>query len=107
VVLYSYLTKQMRFLNVPWVKAVIPIRPGKEEAALNWLKGVEGVNGISDDVIYHTSNPDEKDINGSPLDGQKMIDVLVDPARKIKKKYREGLETGGISKKRRKYPTLI
>ena len=33
VVLYSYLTKQMRFLNVPWVKAVIPIRPGKEEAA--------------------------------------------------------------------------
>ena len=30
------------FLNAPWVKAVIPIRPGKEEAAINWLKGVEG-----------------------------------------------------------------
>ena len=43
------------FLNAPWVKAVIPIRPGKEEAAINWLKGVEGMNGITDDVIYHAS----------------------------------------------------
>jgi hypothetical protein len=24
-------------LNAPWVKAVIPIRPGKEHAAINWL----------------------------------------------------------------------
>jgi hypothetical protein len=81
------------FLNAPWVKAVIPIRPGKEEAAINWLKGVEGMNGITDDVIYHTDNPNEVDINGNPLDGQKMIDVIVDLARKIKKKYEVGLET--------------
>ncbi len=86
------------FLNAPWVKAVIPIRPGKEEAAINWLKGVEGMNGITDDVIYHTDNPNEKDINGNPLDGQKMIDVLVDLARKIKKKYQEGIETGQYPK---------
>jgi hypothetical protein len=82
------------FLNAPWVKAVIPIRPGKEEAAINWLKGVEGMNGITDDVIYHTDNPNEKDINGNPLDGQKMIDVLVDLARKIKKKHEKGMQTG-------------
>jgi hypothetical protein len=82
------------FLNAPWVKAVIPIRPGKEEAAINWLKGVEGMNGITDDVIYHSSNPNEKDINGNPLEGQKMIDVLMDLAKKIKKKYDEGIETG-------------
>lgn len=87
------------FLNAPWVKAVIPIRPGREEAAINWLKGVEGMNGITDDVIYHSSNPGEKDIDGNPLDGQKMIDVLVDLAKKIKKKYEEGLETG-------KYPKI-
>jgi hypothetical protein len=87
------------FLNAPWVKAVIPIRPGKEEAAINWLKGVEGMNGITDDVIYHASNPDEVDINGNPLDGQKMIDVLMDLAKKIQKKYQEGIETG-------KYPKL-
>ena len=42
------------FLNAPWVKAVIPIRPGKEEAAINWLQGVEGFNGITDADIYRT-----------------------------------------------------
>jgi len=34
------------FLNAPWVKAVIPVRPGKEKAAVNWLKGVEGEDGF-------------------------------------------------------------
>lgn len=86
------------FLNAPWVKAVIPIRPGREEAAINWLKGVEGMNGITDDVIYHASNPEEKDIDGNPLEGQKMIDVLLDLAKKIKKKYEEGIESGRYPK---------
>jgi hypothetical protein len=86
------------FLNAPWVKAVLPIRPGKEEAAINWLKGVEGLNGIDDEVIYHATNPNEKDIDGNPLEGQKMIDVLLDLAKKIKKKYDEGIETGTFPK---------
>jgi len=86
------------FLNAPWVKAVIPIRPGKEEAAINWLKGVEGFNGISNADIYQSNNPDEKDINGQPLNGQKMIDVIVDLARKIQKKHREGVERGTFPK---------
>jgi len=86
------------FLNAPWVKAIIPIRPGKEEAAINWLKGVEGMNGITDDVLYQTDNPNEMDINGNTLNGQKMIDVLVDLAKKIKKKYQEGIETGKYPK---------
>lgn len=30
------------FLNAPWVKAIIPIRPGREKAALNWLRAIEG-----------------------------------------------------------------
>jgi hypothetical protein len=40
------------FLNAPWVKAVIPIRPGKEQAAIQWLKsvGVEGSDGL--DAAY-------------------------------------------------------
>jgi hypothetical protein len=66
---------------------VIPIRPGRE-AAINWLRGVEGMNGITDDVIYHASNPNEKDINGNPLDGQKLLDVLRDLAKQLKKKSR-------------------
>ncbi len=86
------------FLNAPWVKAVIPIRPGREQAAINWLKGVEGMNGITDDVIYHASNPDEKDVDGNPLEGQPLIDVLMDLAEKVRRKYREGIETGTYPK---------
>jgi hypothetical protein len=86
------------FLNAPWVKAVIPIRPGKEKAAINWLKGVEGMNGITDDVIYHASSPDEKDVNGNPLEGQKMIDVLMNLAEKIRRKHEQGIETDSFPK---------
>jgi hypothetical protein len=86
------------FLNAPWVKAVIPIRPGQEEAAINWLKGVEGMNGITDDVIYHTNNPDERDLNGDPTDGQKMIDVLRNLGAKIRRKYEDGVKTGTYPK---------
>lgn len=86
------------FLNAPWVKAVVPIRPGKERAAINWLKGVEGMNGITDNVLYHASNPDEKDVNGQPLDGQKLIDVLMDLAEKVRRKYVEGNRTDSFPK---------
>jgi len=41
------------FLNAPWVKAVIPVRPGQERAAMSWLEGVdvEGTGGLDDDYI--------------------------------------------------------
>jgi hypothetical protein len=81
------------FLNAPWVKAVMPIRPGKEKAAINWLKGVEGMNGITDDVLYQTNNPDERDVNGNPLDGQPLMDVLFDLAEKIRRKHEQGIKT--------------
>lgn len=40
------------FLNAPWVKAVLPIRPGKEQDALEWLQQsqVEGTEGL--DAVY-------------------------------------------------------
>jgi len=40
------------FLNAPWVKAVIPVRPGKEQAAMSWLQNamVEGADGL--DAAY-------------------------------------------------------
>lgn len=46
------------FLNSPWVKAVIPIRPGKEKQALEWLQlaHVEGADGL--DALYDAP-PDE------------------------------------------------
>jgi hypothetical protein len=40
------------FLNAPWVKAVIPIRPGREEAALNWLRAIEGHENDGWDTPY-------------------------------------------------------
>jgi hypothetical protein len=50
------------FLNAPWVKAVIPIRPGKEIAALNWLShtSVEGNEGLDD--FYTASSVPEREI---------------------------------------------
>jgi hypothetical protein len=46
------------FLNAPWVKAVIPIRPGKEQRALGWLEGanVEGSDGLDD---AHDAPPED------------------------------------------------
>jgi hypothetical protein len=86
------------FLNAPWVKAVIPIRPGQELAALNWLKGVEGMNGITDDVIYRASNPDERDIDGNLTDGKPMLEVLKNLGRKIHKKYENGMTSDSYPK---------
>ncbi|MCW5599444.1 MAG: hypothetical protein KIT59_10095 [Nitrosomonas sp.] len=40
------------FLNAPWVKAVIPIRPGRETAALNWLRVIEGHENDGWDTPY-------------------------------------------------------
>ena len=41
------------FLNAPWVKAIIPIRPGHETAALNWLRdGIERSENDGWDAPY-------------------------------------------------------
>jgi hypothetical protein len=34
------------FLNAPWVKAIVPVRPGMERAAIDWLKQIEGAEGL-------------------------------------------------------------
>jgi hypothetical protein len=59
------------FLNSPWVKAIIPIRPGKEEAALNWLSlaQVAGATGL--DAAYDAPSEEL----------QKIVDGLIDMGR--------------------------
>jgi hypothetical protein len=49
------------FLNAPWVKAVIPIRPGKEFDAINWIghTTIEGAEGLDD--RYQASSDAETD----------------------------------------------
>lgn len=55
------------FLNAPWVKAVIPIRPGKELAAINWLQTVkvEGADGL--DKAYLAPQPELETIRAQLL----------------------------------------
>lgn len=54
------------FLNSPWVKAVIPIRVGKEAAAVNWLQQahVEGTDGL--DAEYTAAPGDPPEITSTP-----------------------------------------
>jgi len=74
------------FLNAPWVKAVIPIRPGRESAAINWLKHVEGMNGIGPGDLYSGEGTDE---NGVPLNGKPLLEVLEILAASVAKKHQE------------------
>ncbi|MBE8721257.1 hypothetical protein [Sphingobacterium pedocola] len=73
------------FLNSPWVKAVMPIRPGKEKEALNWLKHVEGMNGISENDMYQ--GPEESHR------GKTLLQVLEDLAEKVKQKHKASIES--------------
>jgi hypothetical protein len=47
------------FLNAPWVKAVIPIRPGREKAALNWLHAIAGHENDGWDAAYVPGNSED------------------------------------------------
>ncbi|SDL39083.1 hypothetical protein SAMN04487916_108158 [Arthrobacter sp. ov407] len=48
------------FLNAPWVKAVIPIRAGREKAALNWLRAIEGHDNDGWDAHYTPTNAEDR-----------------------------------------------
>ncbi len=63
------------FLNSPFVKAVIPIRPGKEAAAMAWLERahVEGADGL--DTPYRGVEPE--------YTGMTVRDVLRKLAAKV------------------------
>lgn len=74
------------FLNAPWVKAVIPIRPGKNKAALNWLKQVEGMNGIGPADMYAGDEPG--------LKGKTMFEALEVLAEKVRRKQGAALSVG-------------
>jgi hypothetical protein len=74
------------FLNAPWVKAVMPIRPGKEKAALNWLEHVEGTNGIGPNDMYEGPEPNWA--------GKKtVLEVLDILAERVAKKHEESITT--------------
>jgi hypothetical protein len=84
------------FLNSPWVKAVIPIRPGKEDAALNWLKQVEGKEGIGDDDEYNGLDEEFKGINPDTGRAYRLIEVLKILTTKIAKKHEASLTVDSL-----------
>lgn len=55
------------FLNAPWVKAVIPIRAGRERAALTWLRAIEGAENDGWDAQYVSANADDAEFNGQTV----------------------------------------
>lgn len=55
------------FLNAPWVKAVIPIRPGRESAALNWLKAIEGHDDDGWDTPYLGTAAEDAEFGGKTI----------------------------------------
>jgi hypothetical protein len=68
-------------LNSPWVKAVIPIRLGKEREAINWLQQahVEGSDGL--DAEYSASPDDPPELHSRPghmVTIQDALDYLIE-----------------------------
>jgi hypothetical protein len=87
------------FLNAPWVKAVIPIRPGKELEASNWLQQmrVEGTDGLGD---LYQAPANELDTIKAQLG---IADVTIADAirylcAQVAAKYAESLKVGEFPK---------
>jgi hypothetical protein len=81
------------FLNAPWVKAVIPVRPGKERAAINWLQRlhVEGTDGLDDDYVASPAELAEIPHAGPTVTLRDAINHLCDV---VAAKHQESLTVG-------------
>ena len=81
------------FLNSPWVKAVIPIRPGREKAAFNWLQRleVEGADGLDSEYIAAQEELDDIPHAGSKVTIRDAINHLCE---KVREKHDESLAVG-------------
>lgn len=81
------------FLNAPWVKAIIPIRPGKERAAFNWLTrvNVEGSDGLDSEYIAPAAELAEIPHSGNKVTIRDAIFHLCD---EVRKKHEDSLKTG-------------
>lgn len=70
-------------LNAPWVKAVIPIRIGKEQEAINWLRQahVEGDDGLDAEYVADPGDPPE--LKSTPEHPVTILDALTILSKKI------------------------
>lgn len=65
------------FLNAAWAKIVIPIQRGKEKMAIEWLKKVEGHEGLDADYLDENLQPVKRDDNGGNKSVKEMLDDLI------------------------------
>jgi hypothetical protein len=81
------------FLNAPWVKAVIPIRPGKERAAMNWLQRlhIEGTEGLDAQYVAPPAELAQIPHSGPSVTIRDAIHHLCD---EVTKKHAESLHVG-------------
>jgi len=81
------------FLNAPWVKAVIPVRPGKERAAMNWLQRlhVEGTDGLDDNYVAPAAELAEIPHEGDSVTIRDAIEHLCDV---VAEKHEAGQKVG-------------
>jgi hypothetical protein len=68
------------FLNAPWVKAVIPIRPGREKAALNWLRAIEGHENDGWDTPYLGTDAEDAEFGDMTIG--EVLEVIADRMEK-------------------------
>jgi hypothetical protein len=83
------------FLNAPWVKAVIPVRAGREREALEWLtqSSVEGTDGLSEtyagtDAAYFAAKKLAATGDNTPPTNGEVLDIL---AADVAQKHRDSM----------------
>ncbi|GAB3931736.1 hypothetical protein [Larkinella terrae] len=82
------------FLNAPWVKAVIPIRPGREKAALNWLRTIEGHENDGWDSPYLGNADEDAEFIGKTVG--EVLEIVADRMEKENGSIKSVLETDKV-----------
>lgn len=85
------------FLNAPWVKAVLPIRPGREAAALNWLRSIEGHENDGWDTPYLGAAAEDAEFAGKTV-GQ-VLDIVAGRMEKKNGDIKNVLEADEVFEK--------
>lgn len=83
------------FLNSPWVKAVIPIHPGRERAALNWLQQAH-IEGADDSLDANYTGP-EPELQGMTI--RQALEALADKIGAQGSKIENALATEKVFEK--------
>jgi hypothetical protein len=85
------------FLNAPWVKAVVPIRPGRERAALNWLRSIEGHENDGWNTPYIGTAEEDAEFIGKNIG--EVLEIIAERMEKENGKIANVLESDKVFEK--------